>query len=77
MLVLVFKYFFIILLFLIHALLELESACLELEECRVRESKVLVKMKIKRLQKNVLLSLVWPYRAFHILRVTIACLRKQ
>ena len=77
MFVLVFKYFFVILLFLIHALLELESACLELKECRVRESKVLAKMKVKRLRKNVLLSLVWPYRAFRILRVALSYLRKQ
>ena len=68
MLILVFKYFFVALIFLLHSLLELESACLELKECRIRESKVLAKRKIKRLRKNILLSLARPLRIIRVLR---------
>ena len=71
------KYLFVALVFLIHALLELESACGELKECRIRESKVLAGMKINRLKKNIVLSLVWPVRLVQCLREIVTHLKKK
>jgi len=71
------EYLVISALFFLHALLALETAHMDLKECRIRESKVLARMKIKRLKKNVLLSIVWPVRVVLSLYVCLTQLRKS
>ena len=71
------EYLVVAALFFVHALLELETAHMDLKECRIRESKVLARMRTKRLKKNVLLSLVWPARVARSLYVCLTQLRKS
>jgi hypothetical protein len=77
MLALTLKYLFIALIFLVHSLLELGTACEEYKECRIRESKVLAKMKIARFRKNILLSFVWPVRLVKCLREIVLYIKKK
>jgi len=72
-----YKYFFIAIIFLVHSLLELESGYMDLKESRVREFKVTQNRKIKRKKKDVLLSFVWPVRILMCLRTHINHLRKS
>lgn len=66
-----YKYFFITAIFLIHSLLEFESVCKDLKESRVREFKVTLNKKLIRKKKDILLSFVWPARIFTCIRECI------
>ena len=58
------------LIFLIVTIFRIESACLDLFASRSRETKSLLRVKIKRNFKDIFLAIVWPVRVWKVLSVT-------
>ncbi len=57
-----------IVFFAMVSVLRLESSFLDLNVTRSRETKVLMRQRIKRARKDMLLSLVWPYLTFRLIK---------
>jgi hypothetical protein len=61
-------YLYICLIFFVFSVLRIETSCLDLEATRSRETKSLLRIKIKRDFIDLILSLVWPARVWKILK---------
>ena len=63
--------------FLSVALLRVESSHLDMQISRSRETKALLRQKIKRCKRDALMSLVWPALLFRLLKSSFLAMKSS
>jgi hypothetical protein len=63
--------------FLSVSLLRIESSHLDMQVSRSRETKALLRQKIKRCKRDVMMSLVWPYLLFRLLKSSFLAMKSS